>query len=416
MRRLLRRLGTFLLFLTVAICFAPTIVPIFLDRIYYRGPESGHFNSGRFFNPDDAHAKAKRGGPLRYVNRWLRGDGRAAWPKQVPVRPQAASAVTSLCATEALEAWMRCQTIRHSGAMFVTWIGHSTVLVQVNGLNILTDPIWSERASPFAFVGPRRVRRPGISFERLPHIDLILVSHNHYDHMDLPTLKRLWERDHPLIVTGLGNDSILKSAGIEAVAADWGESVSQWRHCAAEIDPCQPPELKITVERVHHWSSRWGSDRNRALWSGFTVHLPGGNIFFAGDSGRGDGSWVSEAARRGPIRLVILPIGAYEPRDVMQANHVNPEEAVAAFEGLRPALALGVHWGTFQLTFEPIGDPPRRLAAALAARGIAPGRFVTTEPGRSFLVPPLPPGRAGAARAGGSGSAAESRPSGSRRR
>ncbi|HEX8222182.1 MAG TPA: MBL fold metallo-hydrolase [Allosphingosinicella sp.] len=145
--------------------------------------------------------------------------------------------------------------------------------------------------------------------------------------------------------------------------------------------------IEFIAERNHHWSSRWGTDRNRALWSAFTIVLPGGNIFFAGDTGYGDGSWPKEAARRGPYRLAILPVGAYEPRDVMQANHMNPEEAVAVFETLDPKMALGMHWGTFQLTFEAIDDPPRRLAAARRARGIADGRFVTTEVGRTFAVP-----------------------------
>ncbi|MGZ8306120.1 MAG: MBL fold metallo-hydrolase, partial [Allosphingosinicella sp.] len=143
----------------------------------------------------------------------------------------------------------------------------------------------------------------------------------------------------------------------------------------------------VLVERNHHWSSRWGTDRNRALWSGFTVRLRGGNIFFAGDTGYGDGSWADEAAKRGPIRLAILPVGAYLPRDVMQSNHMDPDEAVRIFEKLKPAMALGIHWGTFQLTFESIDDPPRRLAAARRARGIAAERFVTTEVGRSFRVP-----------------------------
>jgi len=173
----------------------------------------------------------------------------------------------------------------------------------------------------------------------------------------------------------------------------------------------------VGIERVHHWSSRWGTDRNRALWSGFTILLPGGNIFFAGDTGWGDGSWADEAARQGPVRLAILPIGAYEPREIMQPNHVDPEESLAVFERLRPVMALGVHWGTFQLTFEPIGDPPRRLAAALQARGVDPGRFVATEPGRSFRVPaPRSRERAAEALPAESGSAKASPGSTSRRR
>jgi L-ascorbate metabolism protein UlaG (beta-lactamase superfamily) len=261
--------------------------------------------------------------------------------------------------------------------MLVTWIGHATVLVQTQDLNILTDPVWSDTVSPFPPIGPERVRAPGVAFERLPKIDLILISHNHYDHMDLPTLERLWKRDRPLIVTSLGNDTILRGRGIEAVALDWGGR--------RRVGPAE-----VIVERNHHWGSRWGTDRNRALWSAFTLRLPGGNIFYAGDTGWGDGSWVQEAAQSGPFRLAIIPIGAYEPRDFMKTNHVNPEEAVRIFEMLKPTKALGVHWGTFRLTFEPIDDPPRRLTALKRARGIAADSFLATEAGRSFNVPTLP--------------------------
>jgi L-ascorbate metabolism protein UlaG (beta-lactamase superfamily) len=357
MRTWLGRLGTLLLFLLVALCFAPSLIPPFLDRIYYEGPRSGHFDGAHFFNPEPGPVAAAHGSPARFFNRWLRGsDERARWPEQVPVTPTAPPRRVE------------------GGDMLATWIGHSTVLVQTAGLNILTDPIWSERASPFSFIGPRRVRAPGVRFEDLPRIDLVLVSHNHYDHMDLPTLKRLWDRDRPLIVTSLGNDTILRGAGIEAAALDWDGQV---RRGAATV----------RVERNHHWSSRWGTDRNRALWSAFSVETPAGKIFFAGDTGYGDGRWASDAAKHGPYRLAILPVGAYLPRDVMQSNHMDPEEAVRVFEALKPGRAIGIHWGTFQLTFEPIDDPPRRLAAALEARGIPADRFVTTEAGQSFRVP-----------------------------
>lgn len=356
MRNWLRRLGTLLLFLLVGLCFAPSLIPPFLDRIYYEGPRSDHFDGERFFNPGPTPAKP-RGGPARFLNRMIGSDERAQWPEQVPVRPTVPPR-------------------RVEGEeMLVTWIGHATVLIQTQGLNILTDPIWSQRASPFSFAGPKRVRAPGVRFEDLPKIDLVLVSHNHYDHMDLPTLKRLWERDRPQIVTSLGNDTILEGHGIGSIALDWGGGHS--------VGP-----VEVRVERNHHWGSRWGTDRNRALWSAFTLLLPrGGNIFFAGDTGYGDGSWADEAARRGPIRLAILPVGAYEPRDIMQASHIDPDEAVRIFEKLKARTALGMHWGTFQLTFEAIDDPPGRLAKALEARKIAPGRFVTTDVGRSFRVP-----------------------------
>jgi L-ascorbate metabolism protein UlaG (beta-lactamase superfamily) len=357
MRKLLKGIGTALLFLIVAICLAPTLVPPFLDRIYYEGPRSDHFDGQRFFNPGfPPHAN---GTPQRFLNRLVHDDSRARWPNQVHVT----------------------QTVpprRVQGEdMLVTWIGHATVLVQTQGLNILTDPVWSEVVSPFPPIGPNRVRAPGVAFEKLPKIDLVLISHNHYDHMDLPTLQRLWERDRPAIVTSLGNDTILRGRGIEAAALDWGG-----RKRIA-------PGVEVIVERNHHWGSRWGTDRNRALWSAFTVKLPDGNIFYAGDTGWGDGGWVAEAARSGPFRLAIIPIGAYEPRDFMKTNHINPEEAVRIFEALKPARALGVHWGTFQLTFEPIGDPPKRLSALKRARSIASERFVATEVGESFSVPPV---------------------------
>lgn len=389
MRNWLRRLGTLLLFVAVALCFAPSLIPPFLDRIYYRGPPSDHFDGQRFFNPDLGRQAAAHGGPARFFSRWLSGAGdRATWPKHVETPAAGPSFATQVCGKpNDLDTWAECETAKNLGLMEATWVGHATVLVQAYGLNILTDPILSDRASPFSFIGPRRVRRPGIALDDLPSIDLIIVSHNHYDHLDLPTLKALWERDHPLIVTSLGNDAILKAGGIQAQAGDWGETISRRRSCAREFDPCQPRELKVTVERTHHWSSRWGTDRNRALWSGFTVHLPRGNIFFAGDTGYGDGSWAADAAKRGPIRLAILPIGAYEPRDVMQANHMDPDEALRVFETLKPNMALGIHWGTFQLTFESIDDPPGRLAAAKRARGSAADKFVTTEVGRTFRVP-----------------------------
>jgi len=349
-RSALKWLGTALLFALVALCFAPTLVPPFLDRVYYRGPVSGHFDGRHFFNP--GAGTPRRLDPRRFLNRWASGE-RAAWPESVPVSPAVPPRRVA------------------GDDMLVTWIGHATVLVQTAGLNILTDPIWSARASPFAFVGPRRVRAPGVRFADLPRIDLVLVSHNHYDHLDLPTLRLLWQRDRPAIVTSLGNDAILRGAGIDAVALDWGQA------CV------RPGRFEAIVERNHHWGSRWGADHNRALWSAFTVRTSAGNIFFAGDTGWGDGGWAREAARHGPFRLAILPIGAYQPREVMRESHLNPQESYRVFELLNPARALGVHWGTFQLSFEGIDDPRREIAGLDRGHG----RFVTTEVGRTFRVP-----------------------------
>ncbi|HWL46905.1 MAG TPA: MBL fold metallo-hydrolase, partial [Sphingomonadaceae bacterium] len=245
-----------LLFLCVAALLAPVVVPHFLDRIYYSGPASAHFDGGRFFNPDGATGEP-RAFSLSRTLRFMRGEGRAAWPASVPVAPGKPPA-------------------RIDGdRLRITWVGHSTVLIQSQGLNILTDPIWSNRTGPFG-LGPRRVRAPGVRFEDLPKIDAVLISHNHYDHMDLPTLQRLEARDRPVIVVAFGNDTILHRHGIEAVARDWEGRVTL------------RPGIDVIVKRVHHWSARTGKDRNRALWAGFTITLPGGNIFYGGDTGYGD--------------------------------------------------------------------------------------------------------------------------------
>ena len=335
--------------------------PRLLDTVYYRGPVSDHFDGERFFNPGRQRA-AGGFSPAKMWRIWT-GD-RAAWPAAVPLRQTKPPARV------------------HGSAMRVTWIGHATVLVQTQGLNILTDPVWSERASPVGFAGPKRVRAPGVAFADLPRIDLVLVSHNHYDHLDLATLDRLWRRDRPRIVVPLGNDTLLARRGIAAAALDWGGRLAI------------RPDVAVIAERVHHWSSRRGADRNRALWSGFTVALPGGNLFFAGDTGAGDlaapgGGWPAAAARRGPVRLALLPIGAYHPRETFGDAHIDPDQAVAAFRTLGAAQALGIHWGTFQLTGEAIDAPPRELGRARAAAGLAPDRFRTTEAGEGWDVPAL---------------------------
>ncbi|MDB5697044.1 MAG: Zn-dependent hydrolase, partial [Sphingomonas bacterium] len=344
----LKLLGGLLLLLVVLLGLAVTIVPRFLDRIYYRGPVSDHFDGERFHNPgpDDTMRMPAGGSRAGFLWRQLTGsDGRPAWPNSVPVTPGRPAA-------------------RVAGErMVATWIGHATVLVQTNGLNILTDPIWSDRTGPFGR-GPRRVAQPGVRFEDLPKIDVVLLSHNHYDHLDLPTLKRLWARDKPLIVTSLGNDAILRANGMEGQAVDWGGSLTIAN------------DVRVSVTRNHHWGSRWFTDRNRALWSSFVVQLPGGNLFFAGDTGLGDGKWPTEAAALGPVRLAIIPIGAFRfaPGQMTTGSHIGPGDAVRVLDGLRATAALPIHWGTFRLSFEGWDTPPRMLDLMMACAGGPPGR------------------------------------------
>ena len=383
---ILKVAGGLLLFLLVALGLAITIVPRFLDRIYYEGPASDHFDGARFFNPDgdaDTLAPPTGGSRAGFFWRYLTGnDGRPEWPKSVAVTPG------------------RPEPRVEGERMVVTWIGHASVLVQTEGLNILTDPVWSDRAGPLGF-GPTRVAAPGVRFEDLPKIDLVLVSHNHYDHLDKATLKRLWDRDRPRIVTSLGNDSVIRGAGIPlasgsgrgVIALDWNNRLRWALRCEApeimDSDFRCPARADVIISRNHHWGSRWFTDRNRALWSAFTVELPGGNLFFAGDTGLGDGEWPREAAAHGPIRLALIPIGAFRfvPGQMGSGSHIGPADAVRVFDRLGASTAIPIHWGTFRLSYEARDTPPRMLDAILRGAGGDPSRFAPVEIGVPFDVP-----------------------------
>ncbi|NNC72566.1 MAG: Zn-dependent hydrolase [Sphingomonadaceae bacterium] len=363
-------LGGTVLWLVVAFLLSFILVPPFLDRIYYEGEASANFDGERFFNPDEGEGEWEgdptgRGDGRRnrssFLVRLILGDDRPEWPEAVAI--------------ERAVPERRVMGDR----LVVTWVGHSTVLIQTANLNILTDPIWSDHATPFPPLGPRRVSPPGVAFGDLPPIDLVLVSHNHYDHMDLPTLRRLWERDRPLIVTSLGNDSVITQSGAEAVARDWGQRVAV------------NDNVSVIVTRNHHWGSRWFVDRNRALWSSFVIETPGGNIFFAGDTGPGDMRWPGEAAAYGPVRLALIPIGAFrfEAGQNWSGSHIGPDHAVRVFEALGAAYALGIHWRTFRLSWEAIETPRELLHEHLAEAGIGAGRFRAVPVATVWDVPEL---------------------------
>jgi L-ascorbate metabolism protein UlaG (beta-lactamase superfamily) len=383
--RLLKLALAGLLWTIVLLCLSLTILPHFLDRLYYRGPASAHFDGAHFFNPDgDDDALPAGRSRTGFIARRILGDSsQPPWPEHVAVQPSRPAARVD------------------GAAMRVTWIGHATMLVQTNGLNILTDPVWSERAGPFGF-GPQRVAEPGVRFEDLPKIDLVLVSHNHYDHMDLTTLARLWQRDRPQIVTSFGNDAVIAGAGVPSHALDWGQTILEGAtapedpHTLYEC-PMGCKRFAVTVTRNHHWSSRWFSDRNRALWSSFVVQLPHGNLFFAGDTGLGDGKWPAEAAALGPIRLALIPIGAFrfEEGQMASGSHIGPREAIRVWDGLGRPFALPIHWGTFRLSREAYDTPPRMLAAMQRCAGTDPARFAPATIGVSVEVPALgaPPPR-----------------------
>jgi L-ascorbate metabolism protein UlaG (beta-lactamase superfamily) len=319
-------------------------------RRYYDGPVSDHFDGQRFADPNGMQPKRRRD-VLRW---WLRGD-RGRWPPQVP------------------NAFADHPPARVNGdAWRISYVGHASLLVQTAGRNILIDPIWSERCSPVSFAGPKRVCEPGVAFGALPPIDAVLVSHNHYDHLDVVTLARLAHAHHPRVITPLGNDTIMRAydSAILAEAYDWGDRVALAEDIAVSLCP------------MRHWSARGVRDHNRALWAAFVIETPAGRIFHVGDSGYGDGHYFKSArVRYGPFRLAILPIGHYEPRWFMRDQHMNPAESVQAFLDCGAALALGHHYGTFKLTDEAIDAPVVALGEALAAAGLKPETFRVLRPG-----------------------------------
>ncbi len=257
--------------------------------------------------------------------------------------------------------------------VIVTFIGHATFLIQVADTNILIDPVYSRRASPFSFAGPRRARAPGVRFEDLPTISLVLLSHNHYDHCDLRVLRLLDQRNHPRVVTPIGNGRLLRSAGIAQVEEiDWWETTSAG-------------PLPITLTPSQHFSARSMFDRNSALWGGFLIEAGGHRILHAGDSGYGP-HFREIATRLGPIDLALLPIGAYEPRWFMKDIHMNPAEAVQAHFDLAARRSVAMHFGTFQLTPEGIEEPVRELAKALRERGVAEEQFRVVDLGESLRL------------------------------
>jgi L-ascorbate metabolism protein UlaG (beta-lactamase superfamily) len=235
--------------------------------------------------------------------------------------------------------------------------------------------MYSQRAGPLSVIGPRRVRQPAVPFDGLPPISIVLLSHNHYDHCDVRTLRMLAQRFDPLVVTPLGNGALVRSAGIRRV-----EELDWWQD--AKTSP-----LPIALTPAHHFSARSPFNRNRALWGGFRLVASGARIFFAGDTAYAP--FFPDVRRRlGPIDLALLPIGAYEPRWFMRPHHVNPEEAVRVHLDLRSRQSVAMHFGTFQLTDEPIDEPVRALGDALARHCVPERDFRVPRFGETILFAP----------------------------
>lgn len=304
---------------------------------YYDGPVSDHFDGLRFFNRDSK--LADKG--LMEVLRWTLTRKPPPWPEDI--------AYTTGLKPDAVVDGLR-----------VTHIGHATTLLQVAGLNILVDPVYAERASPVSWSGPKRKTPPAIAVADLPEIHVVLVSHNHYDHMDLPTLHALWRRNRPRIIMPLGNTGFLQKKYPDVVV-----ETGDWWQCFALAD-----HVQLTMVPSYHWSSRKLGDYRKALWCGFVLETPQGAVYLAGDTAYRDGELFRELRLRwSSFCLALLPIGAYAPRYFMQPQHTSPEEAVQIALDTGSAVALGVHWGTFPLSDEPYAEPAERFIAALLAHG-----------------------------------------------
>jgi L-ascorbate metabolism protein UlaG (beta-lactamase superfamily) len=319
----------------------------------YRGAVSDHFDGERFFNPRCTDKREK--GDLM---KWMRTRKKKEWP----------------ATTEADFVTPDLRPCAPGEALRVTFIGHATFLIQTPQGNLLTDPFFSERSSPVSWAGPRRSRRPAIDLAALPKIDAVLISHNHYDHLDLPSLRALHERFEPLFIAGLGIGAFLQSHGLTRTQdLDWWEKNTP------------KPGLDVTFVPARHWSNRGSGGPNTTLWGGFWLNTGGKSLYFAGDTGYCP--YFKEIREKlGSPDLALLPIGAYEPRWFMGQHHMNPDDAVQAHLDLAARRSVGMHFGTIQLTDEGIDDPKADLATALTTASVAAPAFVAPRFGESFVA------------------------------
>jgi L-ascorbate metabolism protein UlaG (beta-lactamase superfamily) len=314
-------------------------------------PVSDHCDGRTFFNPNRKGTRH-----LHEILRWKLTSRPTPWPIYVATTP---SPRPSLATTE----------IR------ATWINHATFLIETPQGNFLTDPVYSRCCGPFGKLGPKRVHAPGIPLHELPNIHFVLLSHDHYDHCDLPTLRQLAKAHDPLAITPLGNRNLLTRAGFtRIIELDW------W------CNYTHTPNLSITVTPSQHWSNRLSGRRCSRLWGGFFLHVGNTCLYFVGDTGYDNTLFTEVRKRLGAPDLAFIPIGAYEPRWFMGEQHCNPAEAVQIHREVGARKSVAMHWGTFQLTDESRDAPPHDLKAALAAAALVPEDFRILEPGGNVIV------------------------------
>jgi len=321
---------------------------------FYQGPPSDHFNGVTFFNPGETQRRS-----IEDVFEQGIAIKQQPWPSKFSAEQDASIH----------------QIHSSSNAIKITFINHSTVLIQTKKINILTDPIWSYRASPFSWIGPARMREPGIKFSELPPIHVVLISHNHYDHLDIPTLERLNKTFHPVFIVPLGNKNFLNGYKIYNVTElDW------WQKFKIN-------NTTITFLPSQHWSTRWLTDINRTLWGSYGIDSDGEKIYFAGDTGYSTNFKIIRS-KWGEPDLSLLPIGAYEPRSLLQSVHLNPQDAIQAHNDLNSHYSMGIHFGTFQLSRESIEQPIKDLTIARQRTHVSDDKFFILHEGENWFFPP----------------------------
>ena len=351
------RTGKKVLLISLAAVIPTIVVIIFVSSVTYKypGPPSDHFDGSCFFNPESGDHS------FTDMLKWIWEMETVSWPEWLddPKQPPPVERIDD-------------------GRLHVTYVNHATVLIQMDGLNILTDPIWSRRAGPTSWIGPKRVRSPGVIMEALPGIDYILISHDHYDHLDVPTMKTIVERDHPTVFAGLGIKALLSDEGITGVVEmDW------WQRHKSDLD-----SIAFTFVPARHGSGRWPFVENRTLWGGFIIESPSGDqVYYAGDTGFG--AFLDSIHNRFTrIRLAILPIGNYEKRWFMKSQHMNPDDAVKVHRLLNARQSVGMHFGTFaEHPEQTIDAHEKALSEALEKYGVPPSQFWILEFGEGRDVP-----------------------------
>jgi L-ascorbate metabolism protein UlaG (beta-lactamase superfamily) len=327
------------------------IVGMLISAPVHSGPPTDHFDGKKFINPGNAQAKG-----LTDVFQWMMQRKQGPWTE---IKESAYGEKPENIITNGVK---------------VTFVNHSTFLIQVSGVNILTDPVWSERTSPFQFAGPKRMKQPGIRFEDLPKIDYVIISHNHYDHLDINTLKEIYKIHQPEIITPLGVKSFLDDQQItSATDLDWWQEVSISDSLTIQSVPAQ------------HFSGRGIGDRDATLWAGYIIKNHQGNIYFAGDTGYNPVTFKEIGQRCAPISVALIPIGAYKPAWFMSPIHCSPAEAVQIHFDVNAAQSIATHFGTFPLADDGEFEPAIELAEAMKKSNLVADKFLVLKEGEGRL-------------------------------